>query len=170
MEVEEVQRVSLVDLPAECIIHALSFLESPKDILGFEATCRQFWALGRLAETWAPRLKQRFGLSLKVRAGLPSEILVHSRGKCRRLVEGFDTLAKTSEGMFAERVTRRAYIHPGEPLGPLTQRIHFLSAVLWSSSPSVEVSIDDRDVGKTLKYSSDIDLTGFSTTALYAVK
>ena len=101
MEVEEGQRISLTGLPAACIKRALSLLGSPKDILGFDATCRQFWALGRLAETCAPSLEQRCGLSLKVRAFFAVWNTTSFEGEVWATSGTFDTLAKTYEVMLA---------------------------------------------------------------------
>ena len=56
----------LSDLPDDCIALTLSFLESPRDVLVFEATCKRFWAIGRASEVWAARLKRHFDLRVQV--------------------------------------------------------------------------------------------------------
>ena len=58
--------MGLSDLPDDCIALTLSFLESPRDVLVFEATCKRFWAIGRASEVWAARLKRHFDLRVQV--------------------------------------------------------------------------------------------------------
>ena len=59
------RRPDFYDLPEECLVKALSFLNA-RDVCTFQLCCRRSRDLGREPFAWSRRLKDSFGLRVRV--------------------------------------------------------------------------------------------------------
>ncbi len=66
--------MSLTDLPDGCLQHVLHFLDV-RDVATGALTCKRFSTLAKLPLMWISRLKEDFGVAIKV--GLGNSLSFH---------------------------------------------------------------------------------------------